>query len=67
MEAITDLPASLAVGAPGALMSDAVIHARGTAQRDDSLDVFSCHGLAGVAGARWTDVCTTRSANPAGR
>src|SRR5205823_10700302 len=33
---------------------------------DDSLDVFSCHGLAGVAGALLTGVFATKVANPAG-
>jgi hypothetical protein len=60
------VPASLAVSVLGALVSYAAIQIRATARLDDSLDVFSCHGLAGVAGAPLSDVFTTQLANPAG-
>src|SRR5213078_2384591 len=49
-------PASLAVGAPAALVSYTAIQIRSKTRLDDSLDVFSCHGLAGVAGALLTGV-----------
>src|SRR5205814_10002092 len=39
---------------------------RTTTRLDDSLDVFSCHGLAGVARALLTGVFATKAANPAG-
>ena len=31
---------------------------------DDSLDVFSCHGLTGIGGALPTGVFATKLANP---
>src|SRR6266513_2986044 len=58
-------PASLAVGALAALVSYTAIQIRATTRLDDSLDVFSCHGLAGVAGAMLTGVFATKLANPA--
>jgi Amt family ammonium transporter len=33
---------------------------------DDSLDVFSCHGMAGISGALLTGVFASKLANPAG-
>src|SRR5881398_1198265 len=59
-------PASLAVGALSALVSYAAIQIRSKTRLDDSLDVFSCHGLAGVAGAMLTGVFATKLVNPAG-
>src|SRR2546425_337448 len=59
-------PASLAVGALSALVSYTAIQIRATTRLDDSLDVFSCHGLAGTAGALLTGVFATKVANPAG-
>src|SRR6267143_1053126 len=59
-------PASLAIGALAALVSYTAIQIRATTRLDDSLDVFSCHGLAGVAGAMLTGVFATKLANPAG-
>jgi ammonium transporter, Amt family len=49
-----------------ALVSYTAIQVRATTRLDDSLDVFSCHGLAGVAGALLTGVFATKLANPAG-
>src|SRR6266516_3963774 len=57
-------PASLAVGALAALVSYTAIQIRAKTLLDDSLDVFSCHGLAGVAGALLTGVFATKLANP---
>ena len=59
-------PASLAVGALSALVSYTAIQIRSTTRLDDSLDVFSCHGLAGMAGAMLTGVFATKLVNPAG-
>src|SRR5439155_1191877 len=56
----------LAVGALSALVSYTAIQIRATTRLDDSLDVFSCHGLAGMAGAMLTGVFATKLANPAG-
>src|SRR3989454_12526033 len=48
------------------LVSYTGIQIRATTRLDDSLDVFSCHGLAGMAGAMLTGVFATKLANPAG-
>ncbi len=60
------VPASLAVGALAALVSYSAIQIRSRTRLDDSLDVFSCHGLGGAAGALLTGVFATKLANPAG-
>src|SRR5207244_7912745 len=57
---------SLAIGALAAIVSYTAIQIRATTRLDDSLDVFSCRGLAGVAGAMLTGVFATKLANPAG-
>ena len=58
--------ASIAIGALAALVSYVAIQIRSATRLDDSLDVFSCHGVAGVAGALLTGVFATKLANPAG-
>ena len=59
-------PAAIAIGVLCALVSYFAIQRRSRSRLDDSLDVFSCHGLAGVAGALLTGVFATKLANPAG-
>jgi Amt family ammonium transporter len=60
-------PASaLAIGALAAGASFAALHARARTRVDDSLDVFACHGVAGIVGALLTGVFATRAVNPAG-
>ena len=58
--------ASLAIGIVAALISYTAIQIRSRTRLDDSLDVFSCHGLGGAAGALLTGVFATKLANPAG-
>ena len=58
--------ASLAIGMLGVFVSYTAIQIRAKTKLDDSLDVFSCHGLAGVAGALLTGVFATKAVNPAG-
>src|SRR5207302_701407 len=50
------VPASIAVGVLAVIVSYTAIQIRATTRLDDSLDVFSCHGLAGMAGALLTGV-----------
>jgi len=57
-------PAALAIGVVCALVSYFAIQWRSRSRLDDSLDVFSCHGLAGMAGALLTGVFATKLANP---
>jgi len=58
--------ASVAIGIVAALISYTAIQIRSKTKLDDSLDVFSCHGLGGAAGALLTGVFATKLANPAG-
>ena len=57
---------ALAVGALSACVSYAAIQIRSRTRLDDALDVFSCHGLAGTAGALLTGVFASKLVNPAG-
>lgn len=59
-------PAALAIGALCAVLSYFAIQRRSRSRLDDSLDVFSCHGLAGIAGALLTGVFATQSGLLAG-
>ena len=59
-------PAAIAIGVLCAFVSYFAIQRRSRSMLDDSLDVFSCHGLAGVAGALLTGVFASKVANPAG-
>jgi Amt family ammonium transporter len=58
--------AALAIGALGAGASYAAIQLRARTRIDDALDVFACHGVAGIAGALLTGVFATRAVNPGG-
>ena len=62
---VTPLSA-LAIGALGACASFAAIQLRNKTRIDDALDVFACHGVAGMAGALLTGVFATKSVNPLG-
>ncbi len=59
-------PAALAIGVLSVFISYFAIQLRSRSRLDDSLDVFSCHGLAGVGGALLTGVFATKLANPGG-
>jgi Amt family ammonium transporter len=59
-------PAAAAIGAICAVISYTAIQLRSRSALDDSLDVFSCHGMAGIAGALLTGVFALKSMNPAG-
>jgi Amt family ammonium transporter len=55
---------ALAIGVLCALISYFAIQRRSRSRLDDSLDVFSCHGLAGIAGALLTGVFASKLSNP---
>lgn len=57
---------ALFIGAAGALASNAAIQLRNRTRIDDALDVFACHGVAGIVGALLTGVFATTAVNPAG-
>jgi Amt family ammonium transporter len=61
---VTPLSA-LAIGGLAACASYAAIQVRARTKVDDSLDVFACHGTAGIVGALLTGVFATSSVNPA--
>jgi Amt family ammonium transporter len=56
--------AAIVIGAACAVLSYFAIQRRSKSALDDSLDVFSCHGLAGIGGALLTGVFATKLANP---
>ena len=58
--------AALLIGICGALVSFAMIQLRNALNFDDSLDVFACHGMAGVTGTLLLGVFSLKSVNPAG-
>jgi Amt family ammonium transporter len=59
-------PAALAIGVVCAVISNFAMQLRSRSRLDDSLDVFSCHGIAGIAGALLTGVFASKVANPGG-
>jgi Amt family ammonium transporter len=58
--------AAIAIGAIAAACSYAAIQVRARTRIDDALDVFACHGIAGIAGALLTGVFATKTVNPVG-
>lgn len=58
--------AAVLIGAIAAVVSYAAILWRPRTRVDDALDVFACHGVAGVMGAVLTGVFATKTVNPAG-
>lgn len=58
--------AALAIGALGAAASFAALKVRFRSKVDDALDVFACHGVAGIVGALLTGVFATTAVNPGG-
>ena len=58
--------AALAIGALAAASSYAAMHLRARTRIDDALDVFACHGVAGIVGALLTGVFATTTVNAGG-
>jgi len=65
-------PSSLAIGGIGVLVVYIVLEVKAKVfphyfpQLDDSLDVFSCHGIGGATGSILTGFFASKEANPAG-
>lgn len=57
---------AIAIGALAAGASYFAIQLRARTRIDDALDVFACHGVAGIVGAVLTGVFATTAVNPAG-
>lgn len=62
---VTPLSA-IAIGTLGAAASYAAIQLRNRTRVDDALDVFACHGVAGIVGALLTGVFASKAVNPLG-
>jgi Amt family ammonium transporter len=58
--------AALAIGVCAALASYAAMQLRARTSVDDTLDVFACHGVAGIVGALLTGVFASKAVNAAG-
>jgi Amt family ammonium transporter len=59
-------PSAIAIGVLAAAASYGALQLRARSRIDDALDVFACHGVAGIAGALLTGVFATTAVNPAG-
>jgi len=59
-------PAAMAIGVLAAGVAYGAMQIRARSRLDDALDVFSCHGMAGITGALLTGVFASKAANPAG-
>ena len=57
---------ALAIGVLAAIASYIAIILRPRTGIDDALDVFACHGIAGISGALLTGVFASKVVNPAG-
>ena len=58
--------AALVIGALAAAVVYGAMQARAHTRIDDALDVFACHGVAGILGALLTGVFATKAVNPGG-
>ena len=57
---------AVAIGAIGSICAYAAIQLRARTSLDDALDVFACHGVAGIVGALATGVFATTTINGLG-
>ena len=57
---------AIAIGALAAPCSFFALQYRAKTRVDDTLDVFACHGVAGIMGAVLTGVFASKAVNPAG-
>ncbi len=57
---------AVAIGALGSVCAYAAIQLRARTSLDDALDVFACHGVAGIVGALATGVFATTTINKLG-
>jgi Amt family ammonium transporter len=57
---------AVAIGAIGSICAYAAIQLRAKTNIDDALDVFACHGVAGIVGALATGVFATKEINSLG-
>ena len=60
------IPQSLCIGFIAAIISNYMVHRKNKLFFDDTLDVFSCHGMGGLIGMLLTGVFTSVSLNDSG-
>lgn len=60
------IPQSIFIGAVAALLSNIAVFFRSKSSLDDTLDVFPCHGIGGIAGMILTGIFATKTVNAGG-
>lgn len=60
------VPQSIFIGVVAAIISNLAVYYKSKSTLDDTLDVFPCHGLGGMAGMLMTGIFATKSVNSAG-
>lgn len=60
------IPHSIFIGFITALISNIAVHIKQKTTLDDTLDVFPCHGIGGIAGMILTGIFASKNINPAG-
>lgn len=60
------VPQSIFIGTVAALISNVAVYYKSKSILDDTLDVFPCHGIGGIAGMVLTGIFATTTVNPGG-
>ncbi|HVZ96696.1 MAG TPA: ammonium transporter [Chitinophagaceae bacterium] len=60
------VPQSIFIGVVAAIISNLAAHLKSKTMVDDTLDVFPCHGIGGMAGMLMTGIFATKAVNAAG-
>lgn len=60
------IPQSIFVGVVAAVVSNIAVYYKSKSRLDDTLDVFPCHGIGGMAGMLMTGIFATKTVNSAG-
>lgn len=60
------IPQSICIGVVAAIMSNLAVSIKQRMTLDDTLDVFPCHGIGGIAGMLMTGLFATKAVNSAG-
>ena len=60
------IPQSIFIGTVAALISNVAVYYKSKSSLDDTLDVFPCHGIGGIAGMILTGIFATKTINATG-
>ncbi len=60
------IPQSIFIGVFAAIVSNIAVHYKQKSRLDDTLDVFPCHGIGGIAGMLMTGIFATQTVNSVG-